>query len=55
MKTMIRMEVKDFQKALKSLGSVVNAKLALPILKCVLLELDAERKVFRLTASDTEN
>lgn len=55
MKTMIRMEVKNFQKALKCLGSVVNNRSALPILKNILMEYDEERKMFRLEGSDAEN
>ena len=52
---MIRVEAACFQRALKSLGSVINSKSALPILKCVLLEYDAEKNLFRLEASDAEN
>lgn len=55
MKTMIRMEVKDFQKALKSLGAVVPTKSALPILQSVMLSYDEQGSTFMLQASDSEN
>ena len=55
MKTMIRMEVKDFQKALKALGAVVPTKSALPILQSVMLSYDEQGSTFMLQASDSEN
>jgi len=52
---MIKVEVKDFQRTLKALGSVVSSKSALPVLRSVVLGYNAERSVFYMIASDSEN
>lgn len=50
----LRIETSDFKKALDVLSTVVNKKSALPVLACALVSYDRDRKLFTMTASNTE-
>lgn len=55
MKTKLSFETKDFSEALAKIGSIVNSKLALPIMGDILLAYDKQEGIFTMTASDTES
>lgn len=50
----LRIETADFKKSLDILGTVINKKNALPILADVCVRYDRERKLFTMTAGNTE-
>lgn len=50
----LRIETSNFKKALDVLSTVVNKKVALPILACTCIRYNREKKLFTMTASNTE-
>ena len=50
----LRIETSEFKRALDVMSTVVNKKVALPILSNVLVSYQRERKTFRLTAGNSE-
>lgn len=50
----LRIETSEFKKALDVLSTVINKKNALPILGCACVRYDRERKLFTMTAGNSE-
>lgn len=50
----LRIETKDFKKALDVLSTVINRKNALPIMACARISYNREKKLFTMTGGNTE-